>query len=228
MPGVQKHIVAFLCFAGVAGIAAHSEGGPWADPSGAAASFTYSNGRDLNGFFGEPVVSGDTLFFPQFHFAVSAADDADAGVSDRVSFDIVPNPGLTFGSVRVAAVGYYEISGAGEVGVDVDTSPLLRENGGSGRAFAEVMLTEPAFPQSSGSSGWRGLSILDLSFEDPPLHDNLHFEFYAGIFANTASGGTAQIDMQLLGGLIFTFIPEPATMSMLLLAAACTILRRWH
>ena len=229
---LQKHAVAILSSALIVGCSPlFCEAGPWANPSGAAASFTYSNGQDLNGLFGNSVVSGDTLFFPDFHPAASAADGAEAHQFDIVSFDLVPNPGLSFLFVRIPAGGDFAVTGPPSenlVSTDINTGISLWENGGLGRAFGSVMLTSPSFPQSTGNGVWTGLSGLDLGFTEPPLHSHLRFQFAAGVLAISGPSGTAEIDMGLFDGLTFHFVPEPTSMSALLAGAAVLVLRRNH
>lgn len=226
---LQKHGFAIILSGALitGGFAAVSVAAPWTNPSGAANSFTYANGQDLNGLFGDPVVTGDSFHFPNLDFTAGAAGGTIQSKNDVVSFDIIPNPGLSFGLIRVTAFGSYAVTGpSGENRVDLDAEMRFTENGGLGRTFTGPMVTNPSFPQTSGSGDWSGLSAVDMTFKTPPPHGNLHFEFQGDVLAVSGPGGTAEINMALQDGLTFEFVPEPTSLSILLTGAAALVLRR--
>ena len=45
----------------------------WTNPSGSGDDFTYANGGDINGLFGDPFVFGDAFYF-QTGFQANAAN----------------------------------------------------------------------------------------------------------------------------------------------------------
>ncbi|MFQ5501275.1 MAG: hypothetical protein ACE5EQ_03120, partial [Phycisphaerae bacterium] len=120
-----------LCGAAVAVlmIASPAVAGPWTTPSGNTdffgnpLDFTYSNGGDINGLFGDPLLNGNDFFFST-SFVVNASNGATSQQSDAVSFDILANPGLMFSSIMVTAFGSFAITTDGSVDVTADLSML--------------------------------------------------------------------------------------------------------
>jgi len=216
--------------------------GPWSQPNGASDSFTYANGGDLNGHFGDPIVSADTVFFLFSNFHVQSANGAPAGglpefETDEVSFDVFANPGLQFSFVRVTAYGSYAATGPGGNSVDLDAMLALTELGGNnsydggagddGRNFQGGMTTVPAFPQVAANGQWSGLAVVDLQFEFPVPDDAMHVSMTNDVLAFTTQDGSAEMNVQYQDFKIeFIVIPEPAGLSLMAFGALALLRRR--
>lgn len=215
-------------FAAVAAVsAATAVAGPWSSPNGSSTSFSYANGGDINGRFGDPFVSADTFFFVNANFQVNAANGTSSSQNDTVAFDVFANPGLQFSLIRVTAFGSYAATGPGTNQVDLDANLSLTELGGMGRTWNGPMNTVPGFPQSNAQGSWSGLSAVDITFEFPTPDDSLHVAMANDILAITGAGGSAELNVQYQDLRIeFTVIPEPASFAMLGLGALALVRRR--
>jgi hypothetical protein len=201
---------------------APGQASPWLMPSGAAEHFTYANGQDLNGFFGEPVVSGDTFTFPSFHFVATAQNGSSLSRSDTISVDLIANPGWTFGLMRVGAFGDYETSGSldqNQVGIVAVLS--FDETEPPGRHWESALVTTPAFPSDTSQGVWSGLAVIDLGAVEPLAGGRLHLEYSHGLIAVSGPGGSARIHCHGEGPGGFELaigmapVPEPGTLALL-------------
>ena len=215
-------------------IASPAVAGPWTTPSGSTdffgnpLDFTYSNGGDINGLFGDPLLVGNDFFFST-SFTVNASNGATSQQSDTVSFDILANPGLMFSSIMVTAFGSFAITTDGSVDVTADLTML--ENPGAGsleRSFTGSLATDVAFPITTPGNGvWNGTSAVDVEFVFPTPHNNIHIELFNDVISIAGPNGSATINMQIEDLMIgFTVVPEPATLTILCLGGALLIRRR--
>lgn len=219
---VGATVAVLLCSAAVV------QAGPWTNPSGDAGDFTYSNGGDLNGLFGQPAIGTNAIAFPVTMFVVNASSaDSTDEAWDIVSFDIVVDPGLYLGVVNVFALGTYNVSGQGAF-VDLTNALTITENDGDQRAYPQDMVTSVAFPIDYFASGsWNGNAVLDLSNEFPPPSAALHVELSASLFADGGITGGAYLDQSFESiAFEFVFIPEPGTLALLALGALAAVRRR--
>ena len=122
--------------------------GPWG-PTGPADNFTYSNGQDINGCFGTPIVSGDTFYFLESNFQVNAANGTTDTKDDTVSVDLLANQNMQFSSMQVTAFGSYSLIGDGSQ-VNLNAGLTMHENAGLERTWSGPLMTEPAFPIAFG------------------------------------------------------------------------------
>jgi hypothetical protein len=205
----------------------------WLIPAGSAEHFSYANGRDLNGFFGEPVVSEDTFTFPEFHFVAAASDGSSANRLDTLSVDLTANSGWGFGLLRVTAFGNYATSGdPGQNYVDIEAAVSYEELASSGRRWEAPLVTSPSFPTAGGAGAWSGLAVIDLSFEDLPPGEALHLEYTNGLIAVSGPAGSAFIHChgEEAGGFELNIgmvpIPEPGSVALLSIGAVLMISRR--
>lgn len=209
-------------------VAAPAFAGDWATPGGATSSFTYSNGGDVNGLFGEPFVDAgtDTFFFVGSQFQANASNGATVDRNDTMSVDILANPSLQFSSMTITAFGDYSVTGAGS-SVNIDSTLGMTELGGAGRTWSDELATSPAFPLTSGSGLWNGSATVDVTFVFPTPHDHLNVSLTNSLLAISAPGGGAQLNVQYEDlAISFTLIPEPATLSLLAFGALALIRRR--
>ncbi len=208
-------VFAALCIA-LVGRASVSHAGSWSIPAGQADHFSYSNGGDLNGLFGDPVISGDSFFFPGIDFVATAADGSTDLQMDTVSFDVVANPGLRFGLMRVTLWGDYAVSGDPLFqSADVDALLTWDENVPPQRHWEGPAFTTPTMPVHGGAGEWSGLAVIDPSFLGQEV-SSLHVEFGVEMMVVSAPGGTSEIRLLTPPegfDLTFTLIPEPTSFS---------------
>lgn len=198
--------------------------GAWSTPSGDAGDFTYSNGGDLNGNFGNPFVFPNQFVFST-SFSVLASGGSSDSMGDTVSFDAVADPGLLFSGVTVTALGSYAVTGDGSV--DLETTLSMTENGGLARTFDDDLNTDVAFPATSGQGTWNGNAVVSVTTAFPTPHNDIHFELSTALEALSGAGGSAQLNVQFESLVIeLSVIPEPTSLSLVAVAAGMLLIRR--
>ena len=204
--------------------------GPWG-PTGPADNFTYSNGQDINGCFGTPIVSGDTFYFLESNFQVNAANGTTDTKDDTVSVDLLANQNMQFSSMQVTAFGSYSLIGDGSQ-VNLNAGLTMHENAGLERTWSGPLMTEPAFPIAFGgavpnSGAWNGSALIDVTYVFPLPSDNIHVSLSNMVLAIAGPAGTAELNVQYEDlAITFNLIPEPASLALLAVGAALLIRRR--
>ncbi|MFH0980506.1 MAG: hypothetical protein V2A79_03080 [Planctomycetota bacterium] len=182
----------------------------WAQPSGVGEHFTYSDGGDLYGHFGEPSVEGGTFSFPFVNLQAIATGGGTNSASDAVYFDLQADPGWAFGLIRVTAVGEYTVTGPGS-SASVDAILTVSENVHSDpREWLGEWAPDPEMPITGGSDVWLGLDVMDLSIPIPRPADSVHFELRFDLLAVSGPGGGAEIGFQPGSGLVIAICTSEA------------------
>ncbi len=204
----------------------------WATTGGETASLYYSNGQDITGHFGDPLVDGpsDTFYYVDANFQVSSQNGIPGPQGDHqtdtTSFDALAKPGLYFSLIRVTAFGSYGVTGP-NASVNLDANLGITENGGMGRTWNGPLTTTPDFPQTSGSDDWSGLSVVDITLVLPVPHDSLHIAMANDVIAISMPGSAATINVQYQDLKIeLLLIPEPGTLALLALGGLALLRRR--
>jgi hypothetical protein len=218
---------------GAAGLliaASSAVAGPWSSPNGDAGNFSYANGGDINGNFGEPFVSADTFFFIAANFQVQNANGQGGGTttqSDTVSFDVFADPGLQFNLIRVTANGSYAVTGdPGSNSAEVTSHVDMTEIGGLSQNVNADMVFNPNMPLTSGNGSWSGLTVVDLGVLFPPV-TQLHVEMDGDAIAISAPGGSAEINVQFQDFKIeLGLVPEPGSLALMGLGALALVRRK--
>lgn len=221
-------------FAMLAICPASAMAGAWTIPGGTTdilgndLSFTYSNGGDLNGLFGDPLIINDAFFFTTAFSVIANDGAAPPPLGDTLSVDLLADPGLKFGSVSVSASGSYSISVDGSV--DVSASLSMTENAGLLRTFGPApLITSPVtFPISTpGGGNFTGSALVDVEMVFPVPSDDINISLTNNILAISGPGGSAEVNIQFQDlSLTFNLIPEPASASLMVLGFLALARRR--
>jgi hypothetical protein len=197
---------------------------PWSQPNGSGTFFSYANGQNQTGLFGNPTLVGDTFFFTPFAFVANATNGATVAVTDTFEVDIFVAPGFKFDAIQVAEYGDYALTSTGQpVGISsVDADGILRvdEIGGTGR-FDVQPLAFPALPVASASptSGlWQGDGASNLTaLEGGVPFTQIHLKVTNDLIAISGGAGqVAEIRKTVFGGMLaVTIVPAPGTLGLL-------------
>jgi hypothetical protein len=104
----------------------------WSNPSGSTPLFSWSNGYTNNGFFGDPVIIGNTFVFtPQGFSAVQGVQNTK---TDTLQVDITAAPGQTILGVIIREFGSRSHSSGTSIGatlflkdLDLPAFPLIQD-----------------------------------------------------------------------------------------------------
>ena len=135
---------------------------PWSNASGAADTFTYADGCNATGLFGDPMVSADGNFFLFFPAGFSASASGGEGASadsaaDRLQAVITAAPGREIKSVSASVVGDFSTLRGGAV----DATALLSVTPPVGPALvAPVEFAN--LPAAAGASIFSGGAFIGL------------------------------------------------------------------
>ncbi|MCB9853015.1 MAG: PEP-CTERM sorting domain-containing protein [Phycisphaerales bacterium] len=198
--------------------------------NGSANGFAFS--LDNATAWGSPTViaAQNVLLFNAAQFNVDSTGTTTAG--DTVSIMVNPNPGLSIGEIFVTAAGSYDLNGAG-TSVDFDLSFTIQDLNGPSNIVQPVAASEP-FPLVAGVNAgeqqagqFSAVNNLDISallgYEDEVQIDLTEFSQALG----NGIGGTSSLNVQLSAlQLKFVFIPEPGTLSLLILSSGLVLVRR--
>lgn len=153
---------ALVATAGVAGAAI------WTQPSGSTANFTYSNGRDTNGLFGDPTVSPTGFTFTPGNFVATSVNGTGGNqlANDYLTVDVTATPasggikGVNFGEL-----GDYSIFNGG--GVFVQAYVVVQDLD-TGKSYSKLLTPSPSMPQygapaSVNAGEWTGTLSIDFA-----------------------------------------------------------------
>lgn len=229
MKTTRRAVIVLLALAAMGMWSTPASAGPWSQPSGSADDFTYASGGDLSGYFGEPLVAGNTFYFINSNFQVNAVNDGTDTVSDIVSVDVTTNPGWQFTGIQVFAFGTYSVVGDGSQ-VILDAGLTIHELGGQQRTWSGPLASTPPFPLTFGgiypnSGDWNGDSNIDVLSIFPGPDSQLHLSLSNLLSAIAGPNGAAEINSQY-EQLAITLLPEPASLALLAVGAVLLVRRR--
>lgn len=188
----------FLVSAGIAQAAPTA----WSQPAGSAPDFNYSNGRNTNAKFGDPIVGGDTfLFFPS-SLVADSTNGVAASDSDTASFVASAHSGKRLSKVTVGLQGDYSINdGSGITTLAVGgTAEVVGTLKITNTATNQVLMKDVTFTPGqpvSGNGGvnngaFDGAATVNL----PGNWSDALVELTALIHAGSALGGTSLIQVK--------------------------------
>jgi hypothetical protein len=204
--------------------------GPWSQPSGSGSYFTYANGGDLNGHFGDPYFFGDTFYFPNPNFQVNAANGQTDTESDILSFDVTTNPGYWLDPITITAYGTNAVVGQGSQ-VNFEATLTLHENGGLGRTWSGALGSYPSFPIYGNDSGpiegsWECAAAISVGAVLPMPDASIHVSFSSTISAIAGATGSAAMNLQYQEASFALLWPEPASLTLLTTGTVLLVRRR--
>jgi hypothetical protein len=181
--------------------------------SGTNYDFTYDD--SLVGLFGQPTVSGDTLYFTPTGFKSQSSNGAGyVAATGTVNIVVTAHAGQSFGNVDLAERGDYLLLGSGssadvtgQVRVFDTAMPLVDMTSAITPTSPLSMTGTPAQNWSANASvnvsGWTSATQLNVTLE------NL-------LLASTSSANSFAFVEKKFAGLTISPVPEAQTSSMLL------------
>jgi len=225
--------LAFALCVGLAGSASVSSAASYGNFSSPTGTVSFLNVADLNGLFGAPTVSANSLDFSPSTFEADCAASLSCpptphNVTDTLTFQVNANAGNTIESIVLSEAGDTTLSSffnalaattvVGNVFIDVlqiDGAPVNGLN-----ANAQMVFTRNGQFESNdegvGTHIWTGYLSLDvnnvITSNGGSGHATLvHISLANTLTAYAASGAAARIEKKDIDGLAITVIPEPGT-----------------
>ena len=210
---------------------------PWSMPSGNTTDFSFDNGNTDNQLFvpagqSPTVTSTGLLFFPS-GFKAQSANGTASIVSDTLRFQIHVHPGKQLAGFTVNEFGDYSIFGAGlNTGVHAFGSVFLI-NLDNGDVRSDTLHTTPVTLSSTGvptgSGTWTGTENIPKVLI-PNGWKNIQVVLNNELQANSDPGTSSVIEKKFVsttpGIDIEVIVPEPGTISLMLVAGGLLISRR--
>jgi uncharacterized protein (TIGR03382 family) len=196
---------------------------PWSNPAGNGSFFSWANGGSTNGLFGSPIlIGGDSFtFFPQA-FRAQSVNGAAVSVNDRLSFDILVQPGYQVTGVRIAEQGDYGVLFTGSVSV---IGILGLENLDTAQTVTDNLVVSPTLPITSGNGRWDGVAQANAPASPPWTRVRVTLD--NTLSATSAPGSVAFIEKKVVGaGVSVQIVPAPAAVAVLGLAGLAGMSRR--
>jgi hypothetical protein len=238
MNSVLRSVLVCIAVAAVVAFCSPAQAGDWYQSYGTAPSghSTYDSGQDLNGLFGDPDLDYDTFVFTSASFGVSAQNGLSDHQSDTVSFNVHLLPTFTLTILEVRAYGDYLLHGIGST-VNLSATLQLQEFAAQApeplpRTFTDSLTTTPeTFPLTSEGDllqgTYAGVATVNVATELPGVDNDLHIEFTNILDALAAQVGDANLNLVFQPARFeITLIPEPATLSLLMLGGLALLRRR--
>lgn len=226
----MKKYLSGLVVASVAALSASSPASA-AIINGNASGFAFS--LDNATAWGAPTViaAQNVLLFNAAQFNVESTGTTTAG--DTVSIMVNPNPGLKVGEIFVTAAGSYDLNGNG-TSVDFDLSFTIHDLNNVHPDIVQPVAASEPFPLVAGvnagvqqSGQFSAVNNLDignfLGFNDEVQIDLTEFTEALG----NGLGGTSSMNVTLSAlQLKIVLVPEPATLSLLVMSSGLVLVRR--
>lgn len=203
------------------------------------ASVNFNDVEDVNGLFGAPTVSLDSIDFDPVGFEATCSDcgPAGAGVDDTLSMSVVANPGQVFDEITINEAGSYSLLAFGAEAVASAsvtgflTLDIFAVDGAAVNNVSFVGEVEytPDSPYDStvlgnGSGLWSGTLFVDIvqvladagvsgsaTRVDVSFSNELE-AFHAGLGSSTITKRDADL---ITLTIMANVIPEPATAGLL-------------
>lgn len=221
--------------------ASTAQAAPYADVSSTTGDVSFINISDLNGLYGAPTASGNTIDFTPTGFAVTCpgapgCPPATGSIADSVFFQIDANAGFAIEDIIFQEAGdtliqdfggFAATSVVADVVIDVLELDGVSVNGINGNAVM-VFTSGGTFDtttEGSGTHNWTGYLALDVDAVIAGAGQSGKATLVQISLSNTLTalgenGGFATIAKKDVDGLAITVIPEPATALLMMLGLA--------
>jgi hypothetical protein len=203
-----------------------ASGIPWSNPNGSSPGFfSWENGSNDVGLFGDPVPVGNSLvFFPSNFFSSSNAGAIPPATHDKINVDILALAGQQIQQINIIEAGDYQINGTGpNTSVNASGTLVVTPLNVAGLPVVSPLATAPAMPVITGSGPWQGTASAILANGITKIHltlDNI-------LAARSDSNTSTFIEKKVTQGIIIQIlIPEPTTIGLLLCGAPLMLRRR--
>jgi hypothetical protein len=217
-------MTAILCLVGWQ--ASSLQAAPWSNPNGSSPGFfSWENGSNDVGLFGDPVPIGNSLvFFPTNFFSSSNAGIIPPATHDKINVDILALAGQQISQINIIEVGDYQINGTGpNTSVNASGTLVVTPLNVAGLPAVSPLATAPPMPVVTGSGVWQGTASAILANGITKIHLTLDNILQARSDPNTSTF----IEKKVTQGIIIQIlIPEPTTIGLLLCGAPLLLRRR--
>jgi hypothetical protein len=202
---------------------------PWNNANGSSPGFfSWQNGSNDVGLFGDPVPVGNSLvFFPSSFFSSSNAGIIPAATHDKINVDIIAEANQAITAINIIEVGDYQINGTGpNTSVNASGTLVVTPLISNGASFKlNALATNPVMPVTAGSGPWNGNASVSYTVQDGVR--KIHLTLDNILQARSDPNTSTFIEKKLTQGIIIeVVIPEPGTIGLVLCGAPLLLRRR--
>ncbi|MEE9405478.1 MAG: PEP-CTERM sorting domain-containing protein [Algisphaera sp.] len=209
----------------------------------AGTTVNYGNVReDVQGLFGTPTISGDSLSFTPLEFTAESIDGGIDFTDGTLAFNVMPTTaGHAISGLTLEESGAFDLVGSGTDAtrvaiavvfsinvLEVDNAPYV----GASQVIHGSTIFEANLIDSPGlGQAWQASAYLDIAALANAQHDITGKITKAAVvldnklLAISESGTLAFIDKKNVDAVIIT-IPEPTTVAIIGLGSLCFVARR--
>ena len=210
---------ALIAVTAVLAAASASFGAAWTPPAGSTSTFSYANGEDTNGRFGNALVDSSGFSFGPSTFLASRANGGVETVGDTASVEVTAAPGRTITSISATISGDFTILGTGSV----DSGGILRVTNLDTMALLTVPLIFTGTPASTVTST-QGVFSGTVTIPLPSGTTRTSIQLGGSLTSTAFLNSSSLIQIKDAEILIATSVPEPT--SALALAGVVLFARR--
>lgn len=151
--------------AAMAGLETVAQAALWVPSSGSTANFTYTNGHDTNGLFGNPTVEPTGFTFAPPNFVASASNNSSQQTWDYLTVDVTAKPGTGgIKGINFSEIGDYSIFNGGGVNVQAYLLvQVLDNNWGADSNYSDIFKM-PVFAAAGTAVGDEFIADLSVDF----------------------------------------------------------------
>ena len=209
----------------------------WSKPSGETANFTYANGRDTNGLFGDPTVAPNGFSFAPERFVAQSSNGGSAQTYDYLTVDVAAKPGTGgIRGIRFGELGDYSIFNGGGVNVQAYVAVQVLDNNFGGKTSYTGLFKQPVFGAAGQAVGDEFSGAIAIDFGGKSAQ-TIRIVVNNILQAFSNPNGSAIIQKKLIAdpdgdgpGIEIISgspaVPEPATLAALGGIAAIALVRR--
>jgi hypothetical protein len=198
---------------------------PWGNTNGSSPGFfSWQNGTNETGLFGDPVPIGNSLVFFPANFRAESTGGVPDQAFDKISVDILAEGNLNITQINILEIGDYSILGQGASATVVGTLVVTPTVSNGAPIQFSALATNPAMPVTSGGGPWTGNASVSYSLQNGVKR--IHLTLDNVLQATSDADSTSIIDKKLTQGIIIEIIPEPTTIGLLLCGAPMLLRRR--